>query len=120
MGDVVLDSWCEDMDRMCVQNKAGGAEETDVLDIVATSFSDKSGYAIAVVNKEPAESKKLAIDLEASGDVRMYYISGKSTESYNDIDREDIVIQCEELGTYIPGMEITLKAHMAGVIQIGV
>lgn len=38
----------------------------------------------------------------------------------NDIDHEDIKIECEELGTFISGMEIVLKAHMVGVIQIGV
>lgn len=120
MGDVVLDSWCGDMEMMCVRNKAGEPEETAVLDIVATAFSGQAGYAVAAVNKSEAEAKKLEINLETSGDVRMYYISGESTESYNDIDREEIAIECEELGTYIPGMEITLKPHMVGVIQIGV
>lgn len=105
---------------MCVRNKVGEPEETAVLDIVATAFSGQAGYAVAVVNKSEAEAKKLEINLETSGDVRMYYISGESTESYNDIDREEIAIECEELGTYIPGMEITLKPHMVGVIQIGV
>lgn len=120
MGDVVLDSWCGDMEKISVRNKAGEPEETDVLDIAATAFSDRAGYAVAVVNKSAEESKKLALDLEAFGDVRMYYIAGESTESYNDIDHEDIKIECEELGTFTSGMEIVLKAHMTGVIQIGV
>ena len=120
MGDVVLDSWCEDMEKISVRNKAGESEETDILDIAATAFKDRAGYAIAVVNKSAVESRKIALDLEAFGDVRIYYISGDSTESYNDIDREDIKIECEELGAFTSGMEIVLKAHTVGIIQIGV
>ena len=62
---------------------------------------------------------ELEIDLEASGDIRIYYISGRSTESYNDVGREEAAIQCEELGKYVPGMKVTLKPHMVGIIQIG-
>lgn len=121
LGDVVLDSWCGDMERMQIQNKAGDMEETDSLDIVATSFGSRDGYAVAVVNKSAEKSRKLELsfETEVSGPVRMYYISGDSTESYNDIGREDIAVKCEELGEYIPGMEITLRPHMVGVIQVG-
>lgn len=122
LGDVVLDSWCENMEKIQVRNKSGDMEKTDVLDVVVTAFSDRPGYTVAAVNKSSEESKRLELDIQddISGIVRMYYISGDSTESYNDIDREDITIKCEELGKYTPGMEIMLKPHMAGIIQIGV
>lgn len=121
LGDVVLDSWCQDMERMQVRSKAGDIEETDILDIVVTAFSEKSGYAAAVVNKSARETRRLELnfDTEVTGPVRMYYISGDSTESCNDIGREEVTIKCEELGAYTPGMEITLQPHMVGVIQIG-
>lgn len=120
LGDVILDSWCGDMETMRVRNKAGEFEETDVLDMVATSFSDREGFAVAVVNKSAADIKTLMIELEAQGSVRMYYISGSGTESYNDVGHEEIVIECKELGEYVPGMEIELGPHMVGIIQIGV
>lgn len=119
LGDVVLDSWCAGMESIRVRNKAGDLEETDTLDIAATSFSDRAGYAVAAVNKCADQEKELEIDLEASGDIRIYYISGRSTESYNDVGREEAAIQCEELGKYVPGMKVTLKPHMVGIIQIG-
>ena len=120
LGDVVLDSWCEEMEKASVRNKEGIQEETEVLDIVAASFSDRKGIALSVINKSASEIKKLILNMEASGDVNMYYISGDSTEAYNDIGRNDIVIQKENLGIYKPGMEVILAPHMVGVIQIGV
>lgn len=120
LGDVVLDSWCGDMEKMRVRNKSGICEDTDVLDIVATAFSNREGYAIAVVNKSARESKMLQIDLEASGNVQIYYLSGESTESYNDVGREEISIRCEQAGEYFLGMEVLLKPHAVEIIQIGV
>lgn len=121
LGDVVLDSWCRDMESMQVRSKAGDIEDTDMLDIVVTSFSGREGYAAAVVNKaaEKSAGLELHFDGETKGPVRMYYISGNTTESYNDVGRGDISIKCEELGGYVPGMEIRLKPHSVSIIQIG-
>ncbi|MBA4700530.1 MAG: alpha-N-arabinofuranosidase [Ruminococcus sp.] len=119
MGDIVLNAWCEDMEKMSVYNKAGDREETDVLDIAATAFSNREGFAIAVVNKSDSEEKRLSLELEASGDVQFHYISGDSTEAYNDVGHDGVVLEHTNLGTYKPGISVALKPHMAGVIQIG-
>lgn len=120
LGDIVLDTWCENMEKIPVRNKAGELEETDVLDMAATAFSDRDGYAIAVVNKSASTPKTLELNLDASGSMRMYYITGDGTEAYNDIDHKGVTVECDELGEYVSGTEIILKPHMVGIIQIGV
>lgn len=120
LGDVVLDGWCPDMNRMKVTSKAGEELLIDQLDMVATAFSDRQGYAIAVVNKSSGEEAEIFLDLEASGKTLLYYISGDSTESYNDVGHTGVSILSEELGEYERGMKIVVKPHSVNMIQIGV
>lgn len=120
LGDVVLDSWTEDMEKMQVKDKAGAKQETDVLDMAATAFSDKEGIAVAVVNKSPSEKKHLTLNLEeeCGGRVGFHFISGTGTESYNEVGCEEVKLQYADWGTYTDGMEITIPPHTAGIIQI--
>lgn len=121
LGDIILDTWMEDMRSLTVNNAAADrTETTDVLDIVATAFSDRDGYAIAVVNKHPEEFQELELNMDAEGSCVLYSISGNSTESYNDVDREEVLIEEENLGSYKQGMKVKLNPHSVGVIQIGV
>ena len=119
LGDVVLDAWTEDMDKINVRNKSGEQEDTDVLDIVATAFEGREGYALAVVNKSANEKKELVLDFAAEGKVRFHFITGSSTEAYNDVGNEDVVIEHREMGVYEQGMKMTMNPHTVGVIQIG-
>ena len=89
------------------------------LDIVATSFSDKEGYAVAVVNKSGSEEASFSLDLCGEGEVIRYYISGNSTESYNDVDHTEVTIRTEKLGIFKRGMEITAGPHSVNIIRIG-
>ena len=121
LGDIILDSWTEGMDRMDVKNGASGeTESTELLDILATRFSDREGTALAMVNKHPLESREITLDLDAEGEAVLYRIAGESTESYNDIGREEVRIEREDLGAYRPGMRVPLKPHSVSVLQIGV
>lgn len=120
LGDVVLDSWTTDSKQMTVRNKAGEMVSVDQLDMVATSFSDREGYAIAVVNKSSDETAEISLDLNASGNVKIHYISGDSTESYNDVGHTGVSIQTEEPGEYEKGMKVTVQPHSVNIIQIGV
>ena len=121
LGDIILDSWTEGMDRMDVKNGASGeTESTELLDILATRFSDREGTALAIVNKHPLESREITLDLDAEGEAVLYRIAGESTESYNDIGREEVRIEREDLGAYRPGMRVPLKPHSVSVLQIGV
>lgn len=121
LGDVILDAWSEGMKSMEARNSASGqTETTELLDILATEFSDREGTALAIVNKHPDEAQEITLDLEAEGEAVLYYIAGSSTESYNDVDREEVHIQREDMGVYTPGMRVSVKPHSVGVIQIGV
>lgn len=120
LGDTVLDCWNQDSELMTVKSKAGEEVRVEQLDVVATSFADKAGYAIAVVNKSGSKEAKFLLDLCGEGEVIRYYISGSSTESYNDADHTEVSIQTEELGIFRRGMEVTVEPHSVNIIQIGV
>lgn len=120
LGDTVLDCWNQDSELMTVKSKAGEEVTVEQLDVVATSFADKAGYAIAVVNKSGSKEAKFLLDLCGEGEVIRYYISGSSTESYNDADHTEVSIQTEELGIFRRGMEVTVEPHSVNIIQIGV
>lgn len=121
LGDVILDAWSEGMKSMEARNSASGqTETTELIDVLATEFSDREGAALAIVNKHPDEAQEITLDLEADGEAVLYYIAGSSTESYNDVDREEVHIQREDMGVYTPGMRVSVKPHSVGVIQIGV
>lgn len=120
LGDIVLDSWDEDNPEKMMTAKDGKRVKVKQLDAVVTSFSDKTGYAVAIVNKESSQEQSVELDFAAAGKVSIHYISGSSTEAHNDIDHDGVKIIKEELGDYRQGMEISLKPHSVNVIQIGV
>lgn len=120
LGDVVYDSWEEENTVKELRAKSGENKKIAMVDAVVTSFSDRQGYAVAAVNKEAEEEQTLSLDFDASGAVEIYYISGESTESYNDIGHEEVKIEQEYLGEFQRKMEVRLKPHSVSVIQIGV
>jgi alpha-N-arabinofuranosidase len=120
MGDVIINDWQEDVPVKEIKNKDGRMEAVHMLDVLVSKFSDKDGWAIAVVNKEPEESRKVSLDLDAEGSVTCYYLAADSTESYNDFGHQGVVIASEDLGTFKGGMEIEVRPHTVSVIHIGV
>ena len=50
--------------------------------------------------------------------LKLFTISGNSTESYNDMGHEEVRIEESEAGAFRMGMEIALKAHSVNVIWI--
>ena len=120
MGDVIINDWQEDVPVKEIKNKDGRMEAVHMLDVLVSKFSDKDGWAIAVVNKESEESRKVSLDLDAEGSVTCYYLAADSTESYNDFGHQGVVIASEDLGTFKGGMEIEVKPHTVSVIHIGV
>lgn len=119
LGDVVLDTWSEEMPTLEVTSKKGEKLVIDALDLVVTKWSDRSGIALAVVNKDPDRTHSITLPLEVSGSrVMKYTVRGNSIESYNDVDHEEVRIEKTEPGMYEEGMEIMLEAHSVNVIQI--
>lgn len=128
MGDTVIDLWSDDaMPTMDVRNKKGEPVRVDTLDILATRWSDRDGVAIAAVNKNPSEAMEVAIrgirvgaraGSEAGAMVTVLCIEGNGTDSYNDIDRDEVNIKGNELGAYEDGMRVRLAPHSVNVIQV--
>ena len=91
----------------------------DVLDLLATKWSDREGMSLAAVNKHAVESQSIILDYEADdAEIIMYSITGKSADSYNDIDRNEVGIEAKKPGRYSRGMQVELAPHSVNVIQI--
>lgn len=119
LGDVVLDAWSEDQPKMTVTHRRGGDVTVDAVDMVVTRFSDAPGLAVAAVNKEADSEHTITLNFDYEGrEVRVYTVAGETTESYNDIDHEEVRVEESEVMSYTKGMEITLKPHSANVIRI--
>ena len=120
MGDTVVDLWSEARPEMEVTGKDGTRKKVEVLDMVSTTWSDKPGIAIAVVNKHKEESFELAIPARYRDMTAVIFrLEGKGPDSYNDVGREEVFIQREELGFCHEDMKIVIGPHSVNVIQVG-
>lgn len=119
LGDTVLDSWTEEMPVLDVTGKKGERLTVDALDIIVTKWSDRPGLALAAINKEPVQMQPIVLSFRIPGSrVKMYTVSGSSTESYNDVNHEEVRIEEKDLGNFEEEMEIMLSPHSVNVIQI--
>lgn len=121
LGDTVLDSWWEEMPGLSVNRKDGEPVRVDTLDLLGTKWTDREGYALALVNKHPEEAQTITISMpEARGKAVLFTLNGPSRDSYNDVDRQEIQIQKHVLGMYQENSTVTLPPHSVNVLQIGV
>lgn len=120
LGDVVHDCWAEEVPEETVTAKSGEAVAVELIDTVVTSFSDKTGCAVAAVNKASEKSISICLELEARGAVRIHTLNGDSTEAYNDVGHQGVTVTQTGLGMYERGMEVVLPPHSVSVIEIGV
>ena len=98
LGDIVLDGWEEgEKNTITVFDKNGNQITTDTLDILATQHSRTGKISISVVNKEAEKKQKVKICLNENQNeryrIQKYQIAGKSVDSYNDIDKNDVFIE---------------------------
>lgn len=122
LGDEILDGWLEDGETMQVTGKDGKVETVSVLDVLATRRSEDGTLAIAAVNKHACEERTLKISLErgaAPKKYRVVSVLGESTESYNDIDVEQVKLVT---GEWLPlegtEVQLALRPHSINVIQL--
>lgn len=118
LGNLVLDTWEEDNPVRALRTSDGSVVDTKMLDLIVTAYSDQPGYALAAVNKDGSHSQSFTLHLEAEGEVNVHYISGDSTDAYNDIGHDGVVIQHESKGTYRNGMDFCLPPHSVSIICI--
>ncbi len=119
MGDLILNTWEENSPMITVRDKNHQSVSISAIDIVASKWSDKPGIAIAAVNKDPGHSLNLSLDIAGiQGTIKQFYIAGNSTESYNDVQHEEVKILEKDLGIFHKERPITLAPHSVNVIQI--
>lgn len=114
LGDTVLDSWNENTEVLELEQGS-----TDMLDCVATKWSDRPGIAVAAVNKSPETDAPLSL---FCGDgftrYRISTLAGSSPDSYNDIGHEDAVICHGGWSEYTQGQTVSLPPHSVNIIQL--
>ncbi len=121
LGDEVLDSYLSHEETMRVRHKAGGAQEVSVLDVLCTRRSEDGMLAISAINKHAGESRTLTLNWPEIGEPRQYRVVsvlGEGTESYNDIDLEQVKLVEGPWQPVSGAVSVTLAPHSVNVIQI--
>jgi len=119
LGDTVVDLWPETaLPTMTVTHKQGHSVTVDSLDLLATTFTDKPGMAVAAVNKDPGNACAIALPLSGRTQVVLYTINGESKDSYNDVDHDGVTTQKHELGQHEECIEIALEPHSVNLIEL--
>ena len=91
----------------------------DCLDLLATTFSDRPGMAIAAVNKDADNTHTITILLDKPTRVTLLTLNGDSKDAYNDVGHEGVAVTETDLGLCDGAVEITLEAHSVNVIRLG-
>lgn len=120
MGDVVIDTWEEnEVPRMSVTHKNGTPVRVNILDIVATKWSDKPGIAVAIVNKHGTEAQYIELDLgETRGQAVLYTLNGPDKDSFNDVNSWQVGITKYDLGYVTKGLSLQIPPHSVNVLQV--
>lgn len=119
LGDEVLESWTERGEEMAVLDKNGRQAAVQELDVLATRHRDSGMLAIAAVNKHPEQARSLQLPEVPNGvRYRAVTVQGNSTESYNDIGREEVTLRAGDWKPFHAGLTVLLPPHSVQVIQI--
>ena len=119
LGDTVVDLWCEgDMPEITVPHKQGGSVAVESLDLLATTFTQKPGMAIAAVNKDPENCCTITLPLAERMQVILYTVNGENKDSYNDVGHDGVTTQRYDLGQYENHGRITLEPHSVNLIEL--
>lgn len=98
-----------------------GDESVPVLDAVLTSSADGKQFALAVVNKDASQPRKLDIDfnalrVKAPKSLSATVLSGSAPDDYNDINAENRVVPEKETLKVTDGA-VTLPAHSLTILK---
>ena len=121
LGDEILDGWAETGETIAVTGKNGQQEKVPVLDVLCTRRSRDGVIAVSAVNKHPGESRTLTLTWEggfSACEYRVLSIQGESTESYNDVDREQVKLEEGAWQSAAGPLTISLPAHSVQVIEM--
>lgn len=92
------------------------------LDAVITCSSDKKRFALALVNRDPKRTAEWHLNLrgfDRRQEVRITVLSGKSTDSFNDIERPNEVVP-EKVSNQTASGPLLSPPHSVSVVQFSV
>lgn len=120
MGDIVIDTWEEnEIPKMEVLHKNGMSVNVNVLDIIATRWSDREGIAVAIVNKHRTEKQYIELDIgDREGQAVLVTLNGPSEDSYNDVNNQQVGITKHNLGQAKNKLLLEISPHSVNVLQI--
>ena len=119
LGDQVIDLWQQgDMPAMTVPHKWGGERTVDCLDLLATTFSDKPGMAIAAVNKDAEHTHTITISMDRPAHVTLLTLNGDSKDAYNDVGDGGVYVTERSFGPCSGSLAVELPAHSVNVIHL--
>ena len=101
-----------------VPHKNGGERKVDCLDLLATTFSDKPGIAIAAVNKDPERPHTISVPLDMPARLTLLTLNGDSKDAYNDVGHDGVTVTETELGIFEGQLSVTLAAHSVNILRI--
>ena len=117
LGEEIIDLWQKDCEKLYPKDKDGNAHEVDAIDVVATLRKDGK-IAVSAINKDAESSRELILDIENVKRYKIYTLNGESTESYNDIGVDGIVLKESDYISCEGKVKITLEKHSVNIIEI--
>lgn len=119
LGDTVVDLWKKgDMPLITVPHKYGGERRVECLDLVATTFSDRSGLAVAAVNKDAEHAHTIAIPLHTPAHISVLTLNGESKDSYNDVGHDGVFVTEVDLDRHTGEFNMALEPHSVNILRI--
>ena len=106
---------------MHVLAKDGQEEHVSVVDTLPTRITENGMLAIPAVNKHACEPRMLMMNANlcpTCKEYRVITVNGESTDSFNDVDAEQVTLTEGEWLPLTEEMSVELQAHSVNVIQI--
>ena len=117
LGEEIIDIWQKNCEKLYPKDKDGNAHEVDAIDVVATLRKDGK-IAVSAINKDAESSRELILDIENVKRYKIYTLNGESTESYNDIGVDGIVLKESDYISCEGKVKINLEPHSVNIIEI--
>ncbi len=118
LGDIVLNTFCDSVQKYSVQNKQSETVEVDAVDIIVTRHSDTGVITAAAVNKHASEPQAITFSFDDKPMPKGYTIhtlTAPSPDSYNDINHTATTITTKTVNE--PPVNIEIPPHSVNIID---
>ena len=117
MGNIVIDSFGEQIECFSPVSKTGEKSNVEVIDTVAT-LRDDGAVSVSVINKHPHSSKKVLFKIDNAFQYCFHTLNGESAESYNDIDLQGITLRSSNMIACDNIFDLEIEPHSVNIIEI--